>query len=60
MRAQAVIAMPAVLRTVAIASFICLLHDQIVERAARHRAGEPSLLLTVDDAALGNTSRWET
>ena len=42
--------------------FIHLLsHDQIVERAARHRAGEPSLLLlAVDGAALGNTFRWET
>ena len=34
--------------------------DQIVESAARHRAGEPGLLLlAVEDAALGHTLRWE-
>ena len=35
--------------------------DQIVESAARHRAGEPGLLLlAVDERALGDVLRWET
>ncbi len=35
--------------------------NQIVESAARHRAGELDLLLlAVEDSALGGTLRWET
>ena len=35
--------------------------DQIVESAARHRAGQSGLvLLSVDAGALGDSLRWET
>ena len=34
--------------------------DQVVESAARHRAGQSGLvLLTVDSAALGDALKWE-